>query len=251
MYKAKRPRRRVKKVAGTVLPKGDKILDRGLDRAEKKATMYAPTANMLTSMGKQYLTQNVGPFGTRWAGRLKYVDRFNMSNALGIYSEILFNLNSLFDPDRTGTGHQPLGFDNLATIFSRYRVLKTSYRITGTNTEQNQNLSVIVYADNGVASAGSCANALEHGWSQVKMRNGFSPASIFKGTVVLNKLTGNSLEAYRSDDAYTALVSGSPSELLLLHVGIEGSAAVASSFNYFLELEFDCEFWDPVMLPPS
>ena len=32
-------------------------------------------------------------------------------------------MNSLFDPDQTGTGHQPYYFDQFAALYNRYTVL--------------------------------------------------------------------------------------------------------------------------------
>lgn len=239
-----------KKVAGTTLPTASKILDSKVDYTLKKQTMYAPSKNLSRSSVGSMLS-NIGPFGTRWAGKLKYVDRFNQGNSLGVYSEILFNLNSLFDFDRTNIGHQPFGFDQLAAIYGRYRVLSTSYKIIGTNVEQTQNLTIVAYVDNGIASAGSVSTALEQGYSHFSMRNAFVQPTQFKGNIKLNALTGNSLIAYRADDAYAASVTASPTELLILHIGTEGSVSVNTIFSYIIQVEFECEFWDPKQLPPS
>lgn len=38
-----------------------------------------------------------------------------------------FRINSIFDPNYTDTGHQPMGRDLLATIYNYYRVLKTEF----------------------------------------------------------------------------------------------------------------------------
>lgn len=42
--------------------------------------------------------------------------------AVGVTASHYFRCNSLFDPDFTGTGHQPHGFDSLALKYGGYRV---------------------------------------------------------------------------------------------------------------------------------
>lgn len=55
------------------------------------------------------------------AGRLvkfKYVQAFNMNpGAVGLPSYHVFRANSLYDPDLTGTGHQPRGYDQWCPVF--------------------------------------------------------------------------------------------------------------------------------------
>lgn len=61
--------------------------------------------------------------------RLKYAETFSPAITAGVPYWYFFNLNSPFDPNRTGVGHQPYGFDTLATIYNRYRVYKVSYSV--------------------------------------------------------------------------------------------------------------------------
>lgn len=44
-------------------------------------------------------------------------------------AEYLFSVNSAFDPDITGTGAQPRGFDQWATKYNRYQVKGLAYKI--------------------------------------------------------------------------------------------------------------------------
>jgi len=41
-----------------------------------------------------------------------------------------YNASSIFDPDQTGVGHQPMGHDEMAQIYNHYRVLSSSIRAT-------------------------------------------------------------------------------------------------------------------------
>lgn len=51
----------------------------------------------------------------------------NLTNRTG--SEYAFRINSLFDPDFTGTGHQPVGFDQMSAIYRIYRVYKVDIQV--------------------------------------------------------------------------------------------------------------------------
>lgn len=55
---------------------------------------------------------------------LRYYETFELAaGTANTFSEYLFNANSIYDPDQTGTGHQPLGHDQWATFFGAYLVI--------------------------------------------------------------------------------------------------------------------------------
>ncbi len=51
---------------------------------------------------------------------------FTNISGLGTY---VYSMNNIFDPNITGTGHQPLGHDQWATFFSKYEVLASRIKI--------------------------------------------------------------------------------------------------------------------------
>lgn len=66
--------------------------------------------------------------------RHRYVERLTLSNenTTGITgSEIAFRLGSLYDPNFSGAGHQPWGFDQMAAIYQQYQVykVKVAFRV--------------------------------------------------------------------------------------------------------------------------
>jgi len=52
---------------------------------------------------------------------MKYVQQVSLDPSAGLVNNS-FNANSLYDPDQTGTGHQPNGYDTLSALYSRYLV---------------------------------------------------------------------------------------------------------------------------------
>lgn len=62
---------------------------------------------------------------------LKYSDVVVMATTVGTgFVTYALKANSLYDPDYTGIGHQPLRFDQLAAMFNQYRVRSARIKIT-------------------------------------------------------------------------------------------------------------------------
>lgn len=61
--------------------------------------------------------------------KLKYVTWTSGDHTLGVSQVKQYRINSLYDPEYTGVGHQPLGRDRMAGIFKYYRVLKTDFTV--------------------------------------------------------------------------------------------------------------------------
>jgi len=56
--------------------------------------------------------------------RLRYSDSITLNSASGVVSSYVLRANDLFDPDFTGTGHQPMGFDQLMLVYNHFCVIK-------------------------------------------------------------------------------------------------------------------------------
>ena len=57
--------------------------------------------------------------------RLTYCDTFTLDVTTGSYTVHNMNANSAWDPNGTGTGHQPLGYDMICQMYRRYCVMKS------------------------------------------------------------------------------------------------------------------------------
>lgn len=64
------------------------------------------------------------PFKPRMFARMRYTQTFiGTVGTAGIYgTEQVMRLNSLFDPDFTGAGHQPYGYDQVTQLYRKYLV---------------------------------------------------------------------------------------------------------------------------------
>jgi len=61
---------------------------------------------------------------------LRYVDQLALNPTPATVAYHTFRCMSLYDPDYTATGHQPLGFDEYAAMYNRYLVTRSSIKAT-------------------------------------------------------------------------------------------------------------------------
>lgn len=74
--------------------------------------------------------------------RLKYVDTVSVDPGVGAIASYNFSTNSCYDPNATGTGHQPMGFDQYMTFYDHYTVIGAKITVQG----QSEQTSVPIIA---------------------------------------------------------------------------------------------------------
>lgn len=93
--------------------------------------------------GKKF-TNQIAPFKRV---SLTYGDVWELDAAAGTYKDNDFIINSLYDPDLTGAGGQPSGFDAYATMYARYRVVSAKVTVTFINTSTQVIMAGMSFGD--------------------------------------------------------------------------------------------------------
>lgn len=62
--------------------------------------------------------------------RLKYVAEKSLNASTVGFASTTFSANGLYDPDITGTGHQPSNFSSWINLYDHYRVLSSKCTVT-------------------------------------------------------------------------------------------------------------------------
>lgn len=78
---------------------------------------------------KSYL-KYYDPFPAVSYATMRYSTSISLNPTIGTPANWLFRANSLFDPDYSGTGHQPYGFDIYALIYDYYEVMDSVITMT-------------------------------------------------------------------------------------------------------------------------
>lgn len=95
------------------------------------ASTVASTRKRTRTVAKQPSKVKLGkqPFPKQLYNTVVYAERVTLTCDGSGRASFSFNANSLYDPNASGTGHQPLYFDQLTTIYDHYTVLKSTIRV--------------------------------------------------------------------------------------------------------------------------
>lgn len=174
------------------------------------------------------------PFRSKWknplsAGALikfKYADTdFDMSTSIGsgYYTKNVFAGNSLFDPDQTGVGVQPYGFDPMSSLFGAYHVSASKIKVRFYTTESNVYkvvCTVVPHQDNALdyydpSDLRVISGAKQHIISSTEgitrghfIQSYCTTARMFRGTT-------------SKDADFSALVTSNPTRMWYWHVYVD------------------------------
>lgn len=140
---------------------------------------------------------------------LRYAQKFAINSALGLAGSQVFRANSLFDPDFSGSGHQPRGFDQLMTMYDHYQVVGGQCKIMTAQPDisavvgislRDTNAAVSAYIDYfetnpnnlvmGVCGYGGEPFHLTSSYSQKKFFGNGKLEEQFEGSVAANASEG-------------------------------------------------------------
>lgn len=99
---------------------------------------------------RKKLNVNRSPLQTRLLCRLTYSDStLSLNPAVGQCAGRIFSANGMYDPDITGAGHQPRGFDELMALYDHFTVIGAKITVDFVNTDtSNAMVCGIVTQDN-------------------------------------------------------------------------------------------------------
>lgn len=224
-------------------------------RIKYKGGREARVAQLTTHRKKKSgltVARSIQPIPQRYIVKMKYAENFTPGNSSG-QCPWRINLNSIFDPNRTGTGHQPYAHDTFQTLYNRYRVIKCSYRITAISST-GVPIQVAALPANEEFAATSLADYRENPRAKYMVQGVGAPIKFLSGNVNLPSLTGRTKSQYMADDRYQAQFGSSPPELMVLNINsqaMDETLLVTTGTTYQLTLVYTVECFDPKNLIQS
>ncbi len=181
--------------------------------------------------------------------KLEYSELISISVLGGATSDYIFNMNSLFDPNRTGIGHQPRGFDQLTPLYNRYCIDQCSWDIEIPSLPVNMQYAVV--PANGISVITDVSDAAERRFSSIRAIGTGGPNAVFRGSCNLPNFLGRSLYNYHIDDTCASQVTTSPNEVLELHIVSTNPGLTGATVTLFVKLTYRGIMHDFIVPTPS
>lgn len=212
--------------------------------AKKKATGARRRPAMRRKRGHYGTNDIVGktlnPVPQRSIVKMKYSESV-ITGTDGLFT---FNLNSVFDPNRTGVGHQPYGHDTFATLYNRYRVIAAGWRIQCLVPSAGSAVNVGCMPANEVLLFTTVSELRENPRARYITQSPGGGAMTLSGKSYIPSLVGRTKSQYMSDDRYQAQVGTNPQELAILNIITTGNTDLPIQATIQVVLEYTVEWFD-------
>jgi hypothetical protein len=146
---------------------------------------------------------------------LKYSQMINFTGSASPSAQV-FNINSCFDPDSSGTGHQPSYFDKFSAVYARYFVSEACLDVTISNESATVPVNyAVVYSDQQIG-ANTVEELTEAQYSKYGIIGVLSSNPIKRVTlppILMSKLMGTTPgDILEADDNMYAPVGSNPAD---------------------------------------
>jgi len=160
-----------------------------------------------------------------------------------------FRLNSLYDPDYSGTGSTAQGYTAYSSLYGLFRVLRTRVIVRFYNgTSGNSTVGLLPSLNTTVSSTIGYLMAQPFAMSKVVQSNagGYHSVASFDTVVDLARVAGVSNSQFMNDFDFTHTTGSNPAKSIYLTLFLAGHSASIQSVGYELRLVHDVELSQPL-----
>lgn len=193
-----------------------------------------------------------GSLGKKLLQRFKYATKITLNPGTGTPAGHVFSANGLYDPDITGVGHQPMGFDQLVGVFyQHYTVLSSLIKVTFFSSDGAiaAGAGIVTVEPNGSTTLDTdIYDILERGKSVSRPYNNSSAGAYAVNTISmkcdLNKFLSQNV---MQEDANAGTSSANPTEQVYWHINAQGitTGQDASPVYMLVEIWYDAVLHEP------
>lgn len=186
---------------------------------------------------------------------LRYMETATTLNpgVAGLAADYVFSANGLYDPNITGVGHQPIGFDQIMTMYNHYTVIGAKLTVMAHNGDATYEQFVGVSVQAGTTAITNGQEVIENGLCKFKYLN-LSGDSGDKAVITyplsIGKYMGRS--NILSEDDFRGSSTSNPSEQVYFHVfGFPNNSQDTGAIRIDVIIDYITIFTEPKQLGQS
>lgn len=169
----------------------------------------------------------------------KYSERTTITNTAGVINYHNMSVNSVYDPNATGSGHQPLYYDQLNVIYGRYVVIASKAKVTffpSTLTNVPAQVCLFINDDTNVTD-----NVLSYVSEQPSSKVRYLPANTTDFKTLSTRFSAKKTfgKGYLNNPAYYAAPGANPTTMNYFTLAVQPYDA---SSNYTLNAVWEMEY---------
>lgn len=150
-----------------------------------------------------------------------------------------FSLNSLYDPNSTGVGHQPLGFDEFANMYDHYTVIGSRIKVMPVNLDSTNSQNIALRMVDKTTGTPDMTNIIEQGagvWTTLGQDGVQTETRPLCLKCNPSKFFGKNV---LGDDRYQGGITSSPADQVFAQIAVQPvSATDTSQVRCTVEIEY-------------
>lgn len=191
------------------------------------------------SIGKIRKFLPLSGFPEKKVVKLRYVETILMESSSALTQTYAFSCNSAYDPNQSGSGHQPYGFDQWALIYNHYKVLGSKMKLTVSGAGQAQTGTIYgIKVDDDASISSNINQLMEQKDSKYNVIIGQNaPSALFKKWSLRKTMDP-------TNDGVSAIVGASPAdqEYYVIYAGCADGASAFGKLALQVQIDYIIQF---------
>jgi len=191
-------------------------------------------------------------FPAKFKATLRYFETVTLNSTSGAVGSYVFSTNGLYDPNITGTGHQPAGFDQMMLSYEHYTVLRSRMQAIYHNNTSGAAPTAAVSVNASSTAITDIAQIMEAGFAQVEhlsYNNGTMGIKKIEIGCEISKFHG--LRDLLDNDDYRGSISANPAEQSYYILQLWDTELVTNSSAVDVLIEYEAVFTEPKKITSS
>lgn len=131
---------------------------------------------------------------------------------------VVFAGNNAFSPLFTGTGHQPMMYDQYASVYDRYVVYSSTISVTWAAVDDTPTYAILLPCVSATQIYGSTLGAMETAGAKTRYISGTNMSSGLQAHLFSRNSTARVRGEKASSEGHTSRTDGAPTDLWFWHV---------------------------------